>query len=95
MVKVQVVAPTFHACLSMTRPGADAQIAWLFAGLCEIQPHFLYSGGRAGLMRIPAKNVMPRKHTRGRSPPTVPVIIKLTFVGFSADAGTAAVGVFC
>lgn len=45
-------------------------------------------------MRIPAKNVMPRKHTRGRSPPTVPVIIKLTFVGFSADAGTAAVGVF-
>jgi hypothetical protein len=24
----------------------------------------------------------------------VPVIIKLTFVGFSADAGTAAVGVF-
>lgn len=79
----------------MTRPGADAQIAWLFAWLCEMQPHFLYSGGRAGLMRIPAKNVMPRKHTRGRSPPTVPVIIKLTFVGFSADAGTAAVGVFC
>lgn len=33
---------------------------------------FLYSGGRAGLMRVPAKNVMPRKHTRGRSPPTVP-----------------------